>query len=199
MNKKMRELLAKIAQKRAMAKEFMKDDESKDLEKATALMDEADELQKEYDIEARLYEAEKEENTPDEEEIKKDKKADKVKAFADGIRSVLKGETNNETTGTDGGYTVPEDISTTVEQLRQAVVSLADLVRIEKVSTNSGRRTYKTRAQATGFTKVGEGGKIGQAGKPSFSILEYTISKYAGYMPVTNELIDDAMQIFMVY
>ena len=47
MNKKMRELLNKIAQKRAAAKEFMKDGEGKDLEKATALMNEADDLQKE--------------------------------------------------------------------------------------------------------------------------------------------------------
>lgn len=35
------------------------DGENKDLEKATALMDEADELQKEYDLEARMYAAEK--------------------------------------------------------------------------------------------------------------------------------------------
>ena len=54
MNKKMRELLNKIAQKRMMAKGFMEDGENKDLEKAKALMDEADELQKEYDYKARF-------------------------------------------------------------------------------------------------------------------------------------------------
>ena len=59
MNKKMRELLAKIAQKRMNARDCM-DGENKDLEKAAALMDEADELQKEYDLEKRLYEKEKE-------------------------------------------------------------------------------------------------------------------------------------------
>ena len=69
MNKKMRELLAKIAQKRMNARDCM-DGENKDLEKAAALMDEADELQKEYDLEKRLYEKEKEENTPSEEEAK---------------------------------------------------------------------------------------------------------------------------------
>ena len=79
MNKKMRELLNKIAQKIMMAKNFMEDGENKDLEKATALMDEADELQKEYDLEARMYATEKEENTPSEEEVKeeKEKKAEK--------------------------------------------------------------------------------------------------------------------------
>lgn len=196
MNKKMRELLNKIAQKRAAAKEFMKEGEEKDLEKATALMNEADELQKEYDLEARMYEAEKEDNTPSDEEVKeeKEKKAEesKEKRLATGIRNVMTGKALNETTGTEGGFTVPQDISTKVEELRAAVASLADYIRIEKVTTNSGRRTFKTRAQATGFSKVGEKGKIGQSGKPAFSKLEYAISKYAGYLPVTNELLEDS-------
>ena len=69
----MRELLNKIAQKRMMAKGFMEDGENKDLEKAAALMDEADELQKEYDLEARMYAAEKEDNTPTDEEVAEEK------------------------------------------------------------------------------------------------------------------------------
>lgn len=74
----MRELLNKIAQKRMMARDFM-DGENKDLEKATALMDEADELQKEYDLEARMYAAEKEDNTPTDEKYQKKKQINKKK------------------------------------------------------------------------------------------------------------------------
>lgn len=196
MNKKMRELLNKIAQKRMMAKGFMEDGENKDLEKAAALMDEADELQKEYDLEARMYEAEKEDNTPSEEELEaekeKKKEESKEKILATGIRNVIKGDSLNETTGTEGGFTVPEDISTNVETLRNAVVSLVNFIRTENVTTNSGKRTYKTRSQATGFTKVGEGGTIGKTGKPAFSRLAYAIDKYAGYLPVTNELLEDS-------
>lgn len=194
MNKKMRELLAKITQKRMMAKGFMEDGENKDLEKAAALMDEADELQKEYDLEARMYEAEKKDNTPSEEDIQKDK-AEKegkssIKAIADAIRAVAK--TMNEGTGTDGGYTVPEDVETRIQELREAKFSLEQLVDVEVVSTMSGQRTYKTRAQKKGFSKVGEKSKISKIDGPAFSRIKYTIEKYAGYLPITNELLEDS-------
>lgn len=194
MNKKMRELLAKITQKRMMAKGFMEDGENKDLEKAAALMDEADELQKEYDLEARMYEAEKKDNTPSEEDIQKDK-AEKegkssIKAIADAIRAVAK--TMNEGTGTDGGYTVPEDVETRIQELREAKFSLEQLVDVEAVSTMSGQRTYKTRAQKKGFSKVGEKSKISKIDGPAFSRIKYTIEKYAGYLPITNELLEDS-------
>lgn len=194
MNKKMRELLAKITQKRMMAKGFMEDGENKDLEKAAALMDEADELQKEYDLEARMYAAEKKDNTPSEEDIQKDKaekeEKNSIKAVADAIRAVAK--TMNEGTGTDGGYTVPEDVETRIQELREAKFSLEQLVDVEVVSTMSGQRTYKTRAQKKGFSKVGEKSKISKIDGPAFSRIKYTIEKYAGYLPITNELLEDS-------
>lgn len=55
MNKKMRELFSKIQEKKIMAKEFLKE-ENKDLEKAKSLLDEAEELKKEFEIEERLFE-----------------------------------------------------------------------------------------------------------------------------------------------
>lgn len=193
MNKKMRELLNKIAQKRMMARDFM-DGENKDLEKAAALMDEADELQKEYDLEARMYAAEKEDNTPTDEEVAKEKanKQEKnvIKEVADAIRRVAK--TLNEGTGTEGGYTVPADIVTKIQELREAQFSLEELVTVESVSTMSGERTYKTRKQKKGFTKVGEKSAISAVDGPAFSRLKYAIDKYAGYLPITNELLEDS-------
>lgn len=193
MNKKMRELLNKIAQKRMMARDFM-DGENKDLEKAAALMDEADELQKEYDLEARMYAAEKEDNTPTDEEVAEEKanKQEKngIKEVADAIRRVAK--TLNEGTGTEGGYTVPADIVTKIQELRESKFSLEELVTVESVSTMSGERTYKTRKQKKGFTKVGEKSAISATEGPAFSIIKYAIDKYAGYLPITNELLEDS-------
>lgn len=193
MNKKMRELLNKIAQKRMMARDFM-DGENKDLEKAAALMDEADELQKEYDLEARMYAAEKEDNTPTDEEVAEEKanKQEKngIKEVADAIRRVAK--TLNEGTGTEGGYTVPADIVTKIQELRESKFSLEELVTVESVSTMSGERTYKTRKQKKGFTKVGEKSAISATEGPAFSRIKYAIDKYAGYLPITNELLEDS-------
>ena len=50
MNKKMRDILSKIQAKTEEAKSFM-DGENKDVEKANALMDEVDALQKEFELE----------------------------------------------------------------------------------------------------------------------------------------------------
>lgn len=192
MNKKMRELQAQIQQKHTEAKSLM-DGENKDLARAEELLNEADELQKAYDIEKRIEEAGKamaqtaEEGTPSA-PVENDK-TDTTKAFAAAARQGFK--SMNETTPADGGYTVPEDIVTQVQHLREAKASLLNLVTVVPVKTNKGSRTFKARAQQTGFTKVGEGGKIGAKNTPQFTRVSYEIDKYAGYFPVTAELLAD--------
>lgn len=199
MNKKMRELLAKIESKQALAKGYT-EGENKDLKKAKEILDEIDKLQEEYEVEKRLFENEKESAKLNEEDVAKiekniaEKKEDKeeedsVQKFAKQIRNIAKGL--NEGTPADGGYTVPEDISTMVEERREAKASLIDLVSVETVTTNKGSRTFKKRSQQTGFTKVGEGGKITSTSTPQFERMDYVISKYAGYLPITNELLED--------
>lgn len=122
---------------------------------------------------------------------------DSVKAFADAARNgfmVTKaaGDLSQEGVDADGGYTVPEDIVTRVETYRQSKANLRALVGVEPVTTSKGRRTFKNRSQQTGFAKVGEGGAIPKKASPQFSVLNYAISKYAGFLPVTNELLEDS-------
>lgn len=118
---------------------------------------------------------------------------DAVKAFAQAAREGFPTTKDmSEGSNVDGGYTVPEDIVTRVETLRDAKASLRQLVGVENVSTSKGRRTFKKRSQQTGFSKVAEGGKIAKKDSPQFKVLNYTISKYAGFMPVTNELLEDS-------
>ena len=82
--------------------------------------------------------------------------------------------------------------STDIEHLREAKFSLEQLVSVETVSTMSGKRTYKKRSSQTGFSKVGEGASIGTKATPQFDRISYTIDKYAGIFPVTNELFEDS-------
>ena len=198
MNKKMREILAKIQEKTTQAKAFM-DGENKDIDKANALMDEADALQKEFDAEKRLYEMEKangsQSATATAEPVgqKETKEVDAVAKFgADAKEGFKLDKSMSEGSNTDGGYTVPEDIVTKIEEYRDAKASLLHLVTVVPVTTNKGQRTFKKRAQQTGFTKVGEGNKIGAKGTPQFERINYEIEKYAGYFPVTNEVLDDS-------
>lgn len=198
MNKKMRELLSKIQEKTAQAKVFMVDGENKDVAKANELLNEVDALKAEYETEKRLYELEKEENTPTDKELEnKDSEKnteDSLKQFGQDARNGFKVDKATMTEGTvaDGGYTVPEDIQTRINTYRESKASLLNLVRVEKVTTNEGQRTFKKRVQQKGFAKVAEGGKIGAGVTPQFERLSYAIDKYAGYFPVTNELLADS-------
>ena len=189
MNKRMRELQAQITSKTAEAKGFM-DGENKDIVKANAILDEVDVLQKEFDTEERILKASKA-GVPAEEPKTEEPKADSSKAFADAARRGFKAAMN-EGTPADGGYTVPVDISTKINKFKENHWSLRGYIDHETVSTNAGSRTYQTRAQQTGFVQVGEGGKIGQTAAPKFTRIDYSIKKYAGYLPVTNELLADS-------
>ena len=186
MNKKMREIKAQMD---VLNEEATKLFEAKDLEGAESKIAEIENLEREYKVAERLFKGEKEEVTDD--VVAATKKVDKVANFVKNIKMVMNNKMS-EGSNVDGGYTVPEDVQTDIEKLREAEFSLEQLVSVETVSTMSGRRTFKKRSQQTGFTKVGEGGKIGKKATPQYSILEYTIEKYAGYYPVTNELFEDS-------
>lgn len=192
MNKKMRELLAQIEEKTTKAKVYLEDGDTK---KANASLDEAQKLKEQYEAEKRLYEMTKETNTPSNEELEAQKEQKQEisseKAFADAARRGFKA-TMTEGTNVDGGYTVPEDIRTRVETYRDSKESLLKYVRVEKVTTDKGARTFKARANQTGFTKVAEAGTIGAGTTPTFERIEYDIDKYAAYYPVTNELLADS-------
>ena len=194
MNKRMREIMAQIQVKTAEAKSFM-EGENKDVNKANEILGEIDALKAEYETAKRLYEMEKETNTPDVETIQAQKKekgeVDAIAKFAEDARNGFK-KSMNEGAGAEGGYTVPEDIQTRIIKYRDSKASLLHLVTVEKVTTNKGQRTFKKRSQQTGFTKVGEGAKIGAKATPQFERLSYEIEKYAGYFPVTNELLADS-------
>ena len=69
MNKRMREILAKIEAKQALAKGYM-EGENKDVEKAKAILDEIKTLKEEYEVENNIFETEKETNKLSEEETK---------------------------------------------------------------------------------------------------------------------------------
>jgi HK97 family phage major capsid protein len=185
MNKKMREIKAQMD---ALNEEAKSKFEAKDYEGAESIVAEIEALEKAYKTAEKLFQGEKEEVT--DEVVNKAKSVNKVKAFADNIKKIR--NSMNEGTGTDGGYTVPEDVSTDIEKLREAKFSLEQLVSVESVSTMSGSRTYKKRSSQTGFSKVGEGTAIGAKATPQYDRISYTIDKYAGILPVTNELFEDS-------
>ena len=190
MNKKLLELLDRINEKKTEVRNLVGEGK---LEEAKAAKEELKNLQEQFDLLKDIDDGAREDMrqklnngtaTPVQQK-------DPIKEFADAARNGFQ-NSMNEGTKADGGYTVPEDIETRINERRSAKASLIDLVDVEPVTTNKGSRTFKKRSQQTGFTKVGEGGKIGAKATPQFERLDYEIEKYAGYFPVTNELLDDS-------
>ena len=187
MNKKLLELLDKINNKKVEVRSLV--DQGK-IEEAKAAKDELKKLQDEFDILKDIDDTavtNLENNTN--KGVNLNQKKDSVKEFADAARKGFR-NSMNEGTAADGGYTVPEDIQTRINERRTAKTSLIDLVDVENVTTNKGSRTFKKRTQQTGFTKIGEGGKLSAGSTPQFERMSYEIAKYAGYFPVTNELLE---------
>ena len=122
MNKKMRELLAKIENKQNLAKGYM-EGENKDVAKAKEILDEIKLLKEEYEVEKAIFESEKETNKLNETDTKEVTKAidnqkeevkeDSTKAFAKAVRTMVN-KVLNEGVAESGGYTVPEDIQTKI-------------------------------------------------------------------------------------
>ena len=185
MNKEMREIKTQMDALNEEAKSLFA---AKNYEEAEAKANEIEALEKAYKTAEKLFNGEKEQVTDN--VVNKTKEVNKVKAFADSIKKIR--NTMSVGTDTDGGYTVPEDVLTDIEHLKEAKKSLKDLVSVETVSTMSGARTYKKRSSLTGFNVVGEKGAIGQKETPKYDRYAFTIKKRAGIYPVTNELFEDS-------
>lgn len=105
-------------------------------------------------------------------------------------------------TGEDGGYVVPEDITTAINELKNTVDSLEQYVTIEPVKTNKGARTLEVRADSTPFAPLSEYGDpnaMAEINSPKFSRLPYEIEDYAGFLPVPNDLLADTDQALESY
>ncbi len=188
MNKKLMELLDSINAKKDAIKNLV---EAGKFKEAADAKNELVEMQAQFDTLKDLYD--KEGDAENKNPVPKGTpENDAVHEFANAARQNFRvSNSMNEGTAADGGYTVPEDIQTRINTYREAKESLIDYVDVENVTTDKGSRTFKKRAQQTGFQKVGEGGKIQGKETPQFERLDYDIDKYAGYFPVTNELLND--------
>lgn len=186
MNKELLELLDSINEKKALVKNLV--DEGKIAEAKTAKA-ELQEMQDKFDI---LKDMDDTEPVPKNPTKKKPAvEDDAVKKFLNAARTGF----SNIMTSTekkDGGYTVPEDLDTEIRHFKDAAFNLESLVTVEGVSVPSGSRVFQKKGHAIGFAEVDENGEIQATDQPEFTTIAYKVKKYAGYLPVTNELLDDS-------
>lgn len=190
MNKRMRELQNLIMQKSKEAQGFM-DGENKDLEKAEALLDEIDALQKEFDLEARMEKAAKagvpETPAPQEKKVSGFKALAKMlakKALNDEEKALITG-----TGATDGeNLLVPEDVKAEINELRKTYISAKDLVTVETTDALAGSVNYEDGAPA-GLVEFEDGATIVEETNPKFKAIKFAIKHFGKLIPVSRILI----------
>lgn len=102
-----------------------------------------------------------------------------------------KGEIRAGVTSTDVGALIPEEIIYNPEAAVETVTDLSKLVTKTKVTTKKGSYPILKRASQT-LPTVEELAKNPELGKPEFLNVDWEVDTYRGYIPVSQESIDDA-------
>lgn len=105
----------------------------------------------------------------------------------------------NEGTPASGGFLVPVDAQTRINELKRALNPLSAVVRVENVGTHTGTRVLEASADITAFAAVNELATIAETDGPTFTQVTYTVNKYAGILPMSKELLADTDQNVLSY
>lgn len=99
----------------------------------------------------------------------------------------------------DGGFTVPQDISTDIHELRRTENDLELYVNVEPVRTLSGSRVIEVDADSTPWTDVDEGAEFPEEATPKLKQIKYKITKKGGILKTTRELLQDTAENILAY
>lgn len=207
MNEKERELRQKMAAKNEEIRGLMNEGKLDDAEQAT---EELRRLKRELQVEITLGENSVDTVPPEARQHQNhDNDIDVNQIMARALRGnqlskeenevLVRASTLNEGTGKDGGFIVPKDVQTAINELKRTLNPLDELVRVEKVATMSGERTYEKLSTMTAFPNVAELANIANLETPEFNRVEYKIQKYAGILPISSELLADTDQNLLNY
>jgi HK97 family phage major capsid protein len=213
MSKKIQELNNQIEQLKAEAREFV---EANDMEKARAKADEAKNFKEQLDlmIEVEAIETNNSNGVSageieDKDEQEKLYKNAFMKVFrgkkltSDELKDLSIGEVKDAMspkTDEDGGYLVPKDIQTAINQYKRALPELENLIEVIPTNLSSGTRVFEKLATMTPLENItDETADIDEIDSPKFEQISYTIKDYAGWMPIPNNLLADSDQNIMDY
>lgn len=105
----------------------------------------------------------------------------------------------DENDESDGGFTVPQDISTDIIELRRTENDLEQYVNVEPVRTLSGSRVIEIDADSTPWKDVDEGEEFPEEETPKFRQIKYKIKKKGGILKTTRELLQDTAVNILAY
>ena len=214
MTKKERELRQLMAEKQTHIQNLLADNR---IDEAEAATEELKAIRREFDIVQTMNDvvpaAAPFGGMPQQEEVKDvdtthvfaqllrnrhDSLSDTELSFAKSM-AVRNAANMNEGAGEAGGFIVPTDEQTKINELKRALNPLSALVCVENVNTMSGTRVLEKASDMTPFASVAELAAIGEIDGPKFTQVKYTIKKFAGILPISEELLADSDQNLLAY
>lgn len=209
MTREERELRTQIADLKNEARTLVSEDK---MTEAKAKAKEAENLAEKADLLANLEDTQNP-GTPlpageakDEAEQEKQYKNAFFKAFrgkkltADERGAIDVHNAMSESADADGKLLVPQDLQTAIHTYMRTLPELQSLINVVPVSTLTGSRVFEKIATLTAFANVSDDtADIAEETAPTFEAVTYAIKKYAGWLPVPNDLLNDSDQNIAAY
>lgn len=196
MNKKMREIFAKMKTLQEQAEKHLEAGNSTELNNVLAQIQD---LQNAYNAEKSLYEIEKSGIPQDGEP--KDKsvtgfsviaKMLQKKPLSDAENALIVGGTSGESN------LIPTDVDLTIREARKTYQSLKDYVTVYPTATLKGTNVYAA-GNDSELTSFDDGDTLTDSTSPSFSTKSWSIGFYGNTFPVSNILIGAEQAGLMAY
>ena len=196
MNKKLRELMKIKAEKVTAAENAIN---NKEMEVANELMEEIKGYTKEIETIQNLISYKNDDKVVDLAEEKKEETG--LVAVQNYIKSGIVNAAGplKESEGENGGYLVPEDVKTAINEYRRSFVSLKDHVDVRSVVVPSGSEVYEKTSQLTGLTNITELGEIQEMNAEVFERITYKVKDFGGILPVSRFLLQDSPENLLAY
>ena len=195
-NKKLRELMQLKAEKVTAAENAIN---NKEMEVANELMEEIKGYTKEIETIQNLISYKNDDKVVDLAEEKKEETG--LVAVQNYIKSGIVNAAGplKESEGENGGYLVPEDVKTAINEYRRSFVSLKDHVDVRSVVVPSGNEVYEKTSQLTGLTNITELGEIQEMNAEVFERITYKVKDFGGILPVSRFLLQDSPENLLAY
>lgn len=106
----------------------------------------------------------------------------------------------SESTDADGALIVPKDLKTAINEYKRTLIDLSTLAYNEGVTTLSGSRVLEKIATMTPFENITDDtADLPEMESPQFETISYAVQKYAGWLPIPNDLLKDSDQNIIAY
>jgi HK97 family phage major capsid protein len=184
--------LESIQNKKAEAKEMAK---AKNFDGAEKVMAEINDLQKQFDIESQLVEDEKGEiavknniQKPENKEnmaVRAFKRALVGKPLTEEMKAALVSNVD-----ADGGYLVPSEIATDINELRRDYPSLKSLVEVIPVGTSKGSIVVEDLSTIQNLVNFDEVTDLAEQ-QPKFKQVQFALANKGAITPISNILLQD--------